>query len=116
MRDHWRTLGQLFVAWALAQLATAVVLTVWRPGQLAEAPAPGAALLLLTGVTSAAYLWTGRGLRRHEPRMRIAALVLSALALLSFPVGTAVGAYGLWVLLKRAPVPGGGGPLPGAQV
>ncbi|HYO51634.1 hypothetical protein [Archangium sp.] len=32
---------------------------------------------------------------------RITGLVLSAFALLNFPIGTALGAYGLWILLHH---------------
>ncbi len=42
---------------------------------------------------------TGWGLWQREPWARIAALVLGVLALLHFPIGTALGIYTLWVLL-----------------
>jgi hypothetical protein len=45
---------------------------------------------------SAAY-----GLLRRRPWGRILALVDSTISLLSFPIGTALGAYGLWVLLPQ---------------
>ena len=45
---------------------------------------------------SAAY-----GLLRRRPWGRVLALVDSSISLLSFPVGTALGAYGYWVLLPQ---------------
>lgn len=42
---------------------------------------------------------TAWGLFEHRPWARILALVLGFLALLSFPFGTALGIYTLWVLL-----------------
>ena len=40
----------------------------------------------------------GVGLLSFRPWARIVGIVLSALALLKFPIGTALGVYGLWVL------------------
>ncbi len=52
--------------------------------------------VLVLGVLGVA---TGWGLWQREPWARIAALVLGVLALLHFPIGTALGIYTLWVLL-----------------
>ena len=43
----------------------------------------------------------GVGLLKFAPWDRIVTIVLSALHLLSVPIGTAIGIYGLWVLTKR---------------
>ena len=45
-------------------------------------------------------LIAGFGLLAHKPWARIVLIVVSALRLLSFPVGTLFGAYSLWVLLS----------------
>jgi hypothetical protein len=42
----------------------------------------------------------GWGLLQMRPWARILTIVLSALNLLNIPIGTAVGIYGLWVLLN----------------
>jgi hypothetical protein len=42
----------------------------------------------------------GFGLLHFKPWARILALVMSALELFSVPLGTALGIYGFWVLLK----------------
>jgi hypothetical protein len=42
----------------------------------------------------------GFGLLYFKPWARILALVMSALELFSIPLGTALGVYGFWVLLK----------------
>ena len=52
--------------------------------------------VLVLGVLGLA---TGWGLWQREPWARIAALVLGVIALLHFPLGTALGIYTLWVLL-----------------
>lgn len=43
----------------------------------------------------------GVGLLKFRPWARILTIILSALQLLSVPLGTALGIYGLWVLLSN---------------
>jgi hypothetical protein len=90
------------MAWAVAQAVMAVVVVLWAP-QAAAGTFPTASwpFLALTVLTVVAYFWVGTQLRTHAARVRTAAIVLSILALLSFPVGTAIGAYGLWTLFKH---------------
>jgi hypothetical protein len=54
-------------------------------------------LLLL----SAPAIIGGWGLVKGKSWSRVLMIVISALHLLSFPVGTALGIYGLWVLLNE---------------
>lgn len=54
--------------------------------------------VLVLGVLGMA---TGWGLWQREPWARIVALILGVLALLHFPLGTALGIYTLWVLLPN---------------
>ncbi len=54
-------------------------------------------LLLL----SAPAIIGGWGLIKGKSWSRVLMIVISALHLLSFPVGTALGIYGLWVLLNE---------------
>lgn len=46
----------------------------------------------------------GIGIMRYSSFWRVVMIVLSVLNLLSFPLGTALGIYGLWVLLHRETV------------
>jgi hypothetical protein len=46
-------------------------------------------------------LITGYGLLQYKPWARIAGIILSAISLINIPIGTIVGAYGLWVLLNK---------------
>ena len=43
----------------------------------------------------------GIGLFNHKEWARILVLIVSALKLLNFPIGTAVGVYSIWVLVQR---------------
>lgn len=99
MKDHLRILGTLFIAWAVLQVSTAV-LAVFTVEPRATAPALFWGALALIAL---AYGWFGYQLRRHSRIARVPAIVLSVFALLSFPFGTALGIYGLWVLLRRHP-------------
>ncbi len=46
-------------------------------------------------------LIAGIGLLKYRSWGRILTIIVSILGLIDFPVGTALGAYGLWVLLHR---------------
>lgn len=99
MRDHPRTLGTLFLAWAGVQVLSIVVSLVWGVEDAAPPPLfPGFTLVL--ALASALVGWH---LRKGEARMRMPALLLSVISLVYFPVGTLLGIYGLWVTLKRMP-------------
>lgn len=63
--------------------------------------AVGTALFVLILVLSVPGIIAGWGLLNFKPWARILGIVLSALNLINFPIGTAVGGYGLWVLLNQ---------------
>lgn len=52
------------------------------------------------GVSALPGLVTGWGLLTYRPWARILNIVLSALDLFAVPVGTALGAYSLWVMFQ----------------
>jgi hypothetical protein len=47
------------------------------------------------------HVWIGAELRRHRPWARLAALAVALMNLFVPPLGTALGAYSLWVLLNE---------------
>jgi len=55
----------------------------------------GIVCLLLSGLT----LFTGLKVRKEQPIGRILGIIISILVVLSFPIGTALGIYGLWFFL-----------------
>jgi hypothetical protein len=61
----------------------------------------GTALAVFLGLFALPSLITGYGLLYYRPWARIVGIVLSAISLINIPVGTIVGAYGLWVLLNK---------------
>jgi hypothetical protein len=60
----------------------------------------GALVLVLCLVLSLPGLVAGIGLMKYRPWARVLTIILSVLNLINFPFGTAIGVYGLWVLLS----------------
>ena len=65
----------------------------------------GTIVVLVLLVVSAPAIIAGWGLLNFRPWARVLTIVLSALHLLSIPFGTALGIYGLWVLLSAGTEP-----------
>jgi hypothetical protein len=61
----------------------------------------GIGLFIFIAVLSIPGIFAGLGLLKFRSWARILTIILSALNLLNFPFGTALGVYGLWVLLSR---------------
>lgn len=105
-RDHIRILGTLFIAWGIAQVVAGLgVMNAMRQQTWDQGASPMVFWVVLF-LLVAAFVWVGIRLRKHAHGIRPFAIGLSVLALFSFPIGTALGAYGLWVLLRaRQPLP-----------
>jgi hypothetical protein len=115
MAQHVKILGILHIVFgALGVFAAIVVLVVFggisafvnMSDRSSDLPAPilgliGGFVVALLLVLSLPGLIIGVGLLQFRPWARVAAIVLSALDLLQVPIGTALGIYGLWVLLNR---------------
>ncbi|HEV8131828.1 MAG TPA: hypothetical protein VGQ81_11285 [Acidobacteriota bacterium] len=65
----------------------------------------GGGLFFLILALSVPGIIAGIGLLKFRPWARILTIILSVLNLLHIPFGTAVGIYGLWVLLSRETEP-----------
>lgn len=117
MRKHIQILGILNLVWgSFGAVAALVVLLVFGgilgvigiaaghdPDASIAAPIVGlvgGAIFLLLLITSVPSIVAGIGLLRFAPWARILGIVLSALHLVNVPLGTALGIYGLWVLLS----------------
>ena len=61
----------------------------------------GVVFFALISLLSIPGLVVGIGLTKFQPWSRVGGLVLSGLNLLNFPLGTALGVYGFWVLLSK---------------
>ena len=60
----------------------------------------GTALAVFLALFALPSLITGYGLLYFKPWARILGIILCAISLINIPIGTIVGAYGLWVLLN----------------
>lgn len=60
----------------------------------------GVVILAIAAILAIPSIVTGAGLLAFRPWARILGIVLSALHLVNVPLGTALGIYGLWVLLS----------------
>jgi hypothetical protein len=106
LRDHLKILGWLYVATGgLVLLLAAVAGTILGVAGLATAAAELGVVAFAVSIVIAAIavpsLICGWGLLTYRPWARVLGIVLSALQLGNFPVGTAMGGYGLWVLLNE---------------
>jgi len=61
----------------------------------------GIAVTLFAGTLAAAFLITAWGLFKLKPWARIVGIVMAAVCLMNFPVGTAFGIYALVILFKK---------------
>ena len=109
MEQHVKILGFLNIAMGILALLMAGVGALFVAGSgaisgEAEAMAVTGIVGGLIGVLGLLFsipaIIGGWFLLQHKEWARILILVLSGLNLLSFPFGTALGIYGLWVLLK----------------
>jgi hypothetical protein len=78
----------------------------------------GVCISMFFGILALPGLLTGWGLLNYRPWARILNIVLSIFELFNIPVGTAIGAYSLWVMfhpetveLFESPVPPGRYPV-----
>jgi len=119
MREHVRILGIIhIVLGAMGLLVALVLLAIFGLGGAAAGAAAvqndpdalvalpiigaiGIGIFILIAVLTIPGLIAGVGLLKLRPWARILTIVLSAMNLLSIPIGTALGVYGLWVLLNK---------------
>jgi hypothetical protein len=109
MRQHIDILGWLFIAMGALGIVVAVFV-FGILGVVGVLSGDAKAGVLLTGVgffiavlvaiLSVPNIVTGWGLLKRKSWSRIIAIILGCLSLLSFPHGTALGIYALWVLTK----------------
>ncbi len=117
MDTHVRVLGVIHIAFGVLGLLAGVMLFVIfggaagivgtvgameDPEALIAVPIislVGAVIVGIVVILSIPSLAAGVGLLSYQNWARMLALILSVIGLLNVPIGTIVGAYGLWVLL-----------------
>jgi hypothetical protein len=118
MEQHIKIVGILNVVWGVVGALGGIVLLMIFAGAFSIVGAvlhnePGGAIALpilaiiggffsiLLLILSVPAIIAGIGLIRFRPWARILAIIVSVLHLLNFPIGTALGIYGLWVLISQ---------------
>ena len=122
MEPHVKVLAVLYIVYGAFGLVMSLVMlfvfggltglvglaAIEEPEALLAIPIIGAIGTFISGfmlALSVPRVVAGFGLLGRRPWARILAIVLSVLGLVNFPFGTALGAYGLWVLLSKATRP-----------
>ena len=117
METHVKVLAILYLVLSGCMALFALMLMLIFGGASAvvgaTAPPEDAVIALpimgITGVALAGFslalaipgLLAGYGLLKRQNWARILTIILSAIQLLNIPVGTLLGAYGLWVMLSK---------------
>jgi hypothetical protein len=109
MRDHVRILGWCFIVYSA--LIVLVGLGIGSMVLFGGAISGDREAMFITGAVGAGIacflilvslpgMFAGVGLLKMQPWARIVAIIVGVLHILSFPFGTALGVYTLWVLLN----------------
>jgi hypothetical protein len=117
MQTHVKILGVAYLVFGACMLLVAlfIVLTLGGVAGIVGATAEpqdaaiaipilgfaGTALAVFLSIFAVPSLITGYGLLHFRQWARIVGIVLSAISLIHVPLGTVIGAYGLWVLLNK---------------
>lgn len=114
MRQHVNILGWLLIAanafFLLFGLCGCVIMTSIGFIPAAEGDPTGLFVLSIIGILSLVFfavlalpgMVAGYGLLKGKRWGQILGIIVSFLGLVNFPVGTALGIYGLWVLLQNS--------------
>jgi hypothetical protein len=117
MQKHIQILGILNIIWGSLGLVAALIILMIFGGVMGLIQAAthsdadayfavplvgliGSIIVFILLVVSLPAVAAGVGLLRMEPWARILTIVVSALHLFNIPFGTALGIYGLWVMLS----------------
>ncbi|HEX8459100.1 MAG TPA: hypothetical protein VF656_17535 [Pyrinomonadaceae bacterium] len=109
MQQHITILGWLYVVLGvLGLLAGVFVLLVLGGAGLISGDAQAAALMsgiglfiaVIVGVLSVPGIIAGWGLLKRKSWSRLLAIIIGALNILNFPIGTALGIYTIWALTQ----------------
>ena len=94
-----RSIGILYYIAAFAMGVSAVDIAL---GLATKQPdLRGALTLVISGLLTIGFFVIGRALRALQPRVRIPTAILAGLGLLSFPIGTVINVYILYLVLSK---------------
>jgi hypothetical protein len=109
LEQHIKIVSVIYIVFGILGMIGAVIIFVAGVGSGLLSGDPDAAIAggtcgtifaVVVAVLSLPSLIAGLGLKNRKEWARILTIILSALNLLNFPIGTAIGGYALWVLLN----------------
>ena len=107
---HIRTLGIIFICWGVLSILFGILMIMFFGFISMLADDPEAAIVLriigtiavtFTLVTGIPEIIGGWGLLKKFSWSRILVIIMAAVNVIDFPLGTALGIYGFWVLFKE---------------
>jgi uncharacterized membrane protein (DUF2068 family) len=90
MHKHYKILGSLFIV----SVSDTGLLKVYQYAMFH---------IITIFLFPLASLIAGFGLKKFKTWSRIFGIIISVISLIGFPLGTAIGIYGLWVLTRKGP-------------
>jgi hypothetical protein len=109
MHNHIKVLAILFIAvGVIGAFMGLVFMALMLVGPIAEGDPKaflivggiGSILASLIMVTTIPGIFVGYGLLKRRNWARVVGIIFAIFSMIDFPVGTAIGIYALWVLLK----------------
>jgi len=109
MGKHINILGALFLTFSILMIIGGFVINQFLPmvGEISgDSTAIRITSIIGQSIGTALFIFAvpgficGYGLITKKAWSRVFAIILSCLSLLSIPIGTMVGIYGLWILIK----------------
>lgn len=109
MSNHVKLLGILYIVYHSFGVLLGLITLIFLPGMgLVTGDPEAARVLAVVGVAGGLFLIglaipgliAGIGLLKYRGWARILALVIAFLILIHFPLGTVLGVYAFWVLMR----------------
>ena len=109
MAKHINILGALFLTFSILMIIGGVVINQFLPmtGEISrESTAIRVTSIIGQSIGAVLFIFAvpgficGYGLITKKAWSRVFGIILSCLSLLSIPIGTIIGIYGLWILFK----------------
>jgi len=109
MEKHVAILGVLYIAFSSLGILAAIIVFVaiagggllsGEPKAIAVTASVGSAIAFFLALISVPGIIGGIGILKRKSWARILVMILGFLNLLNIPIGTAVGIYTIWVLMK----------------
>lgn len=110
MESHVKIIGILYLVFSILGVLGAVLLftTLNIIGQIVDNPDAAMVLAIVSNVVAIVLticsipgIIAGWGLLKYKEWARIIIIILSALNILNFPFGTALGIYAIWALVQK---------------